>query len=281
MDLQNVHNEVKQMAGKDHLQEILSKYKNLKQATEYYKDMPPTPKYSTGFDLIDRALNGGIETGVLVGVGGKADTGKTTLTVQMLENVSRGFKSAYFSWEFGVRKYVERRKRDDSINGENILIIDEENDIEDVCKTIETLTVHGGYKFFLIDSQMRIQNKNFNGNVTEKTDDIFSKLSSIATKLEIVIFIIVQTSLADHRNSEPSVRYSVNAQHELSIFMFLEKSEDDAKKVKLRFIKMKQMGDRKPLELEKTGNENLFNTKCFETEVVFYSENKISFPRVC
>lgn len=63
--------------------------------------------------------------------------------------------------------------------------------------------------------------------------------------------------------------------------MFLEKSEDDAKKIKLRFIKMKQMGDIKPLELEKIGNENLFNTKCFETEVIFYNENKISFPRVC
>ena len=280
MDLQNVHNEVKQMTGREHLNEILSKYKNLKQATEYYKDLPPVPKYSTGFDLIDRALNGGIEAGVLVGIGGKADTGKTTLTVQMLENVSRGFKSAYFSWEFGVRKYVERTKRDTSINGENILIIDEENDIEDVCKTIETLSIYGGYKFFLIDSQMRVQNKSISGNVTEKTDDVFSKLSAIATKLEIVIFIIVQTSLTDHRQGEPSVRNSVNAQHELSIFMFLEKKEDNSQKVKLRFIKMKQVGDRKPLELEKSGNENLFNTKCFECETVVYGEKPISFARI-
>lgn len=254
--------------NKENYVRLLNKYMNLEQAENHMKLIPEPPKYATGFVAIDDVLGGGFEAGQLVGVGGKFETGKTTLTVQMLENVSQGHKSAYFSFEFNVRQYVNRRKRPDSVVKENILIIDDEYEITDIEKNIESLSKFGGYKFFLIDSQIYITNNEIQGNKTEKLDDIFSRLAKCAVRNDVIIFMIVQTSAEDHRHKERAIRGSVNAGHVLKTFLFLDRVEKDGKdQIVCEFVKNKQNGIRKNIELHKVGQYNEFALDCYEYEM--------------
>ena len=84
---------------------------------------------------------------------------------------------------------------------QNILLIDTtnyDNELSNLANKIETL-YDKGVRFFLIDSQMWIQTEeSLKGEQTESKK--FEVLANLTNRLEIVIFLITQTSKLDSIN---------------------------------------------------------------------------------
>ena len=194
----------------------ISHDKNIKEWIEYYKDnQKNTTQYELGVDFLDEALQGGIEPYQLVLINGDADSGKTSLGLQILENLSKNHKTCFFNFEFPNHKYIYRlqKKHQSLIQQEkmtencsqnimqNILLIDTtnyDNELSNLANKIETL-YDKGVRFFLIDSQMWIQvEENVKGEEAESKK--FEVLANLANRLEIVIFLITQTSKLDSIN---------------------------------------------------------------------------------
>ena len=87
--------------------------RNAKKYIEYENQInqqPVLPKFQTGVSFIDDYLKGGLTAGQLILLMGDPEAGKTLLATQILHNVSNGFKTLFFSFEFTVRDYIENNK---------------------------------------------------------------------------------------------------------------------------------------------------------------------------
>lgn len=226
------------------------KAKKVGDLREVFATQPKLEFIKTGFNFIDTCLgNRGIEYGQFMFVSGKKESGKTFLSTWILENIAEnGIKCCFFSLEFGSKQYVKNldnkyripnNKRKKAIE-DNIFLIDDKSDILDIENILYDLSQNHGVKFVLIDSMMRIQNnfKKF-GSLEEAKSDWFGRLGQLARKLEIVIVLVVQIAKKDYADGEVSVKGSVNADHEASIWLHIEKE----KKGELRnftFVKNKQ-----------------------------------------
>ena len=63
----------------------------------------------TGFDLLDKVLDGGLRTRDLMLIGGVPGVGKTVLTLQWARNIaSNGFKTAYVCYEHDEEALASR-----------------------------------------------------------------------------------------------------------------------------------------------------------------------------
>lgn len=71
-------------------------YLTLAQWIEYYRQKPKVAQLKTGIEFLDSAFNGGIELGQFVLVSGDPEAGKTMLGLQILENVAKAHKVAFF-----------------------------------------------------------------------------------------------------------------------------------------------------------------------------------------
>lgn len=187
--------------------------------------------FPTGIEFLDTAFNGGLRTGQLVLISGDYEAGKTTLTTQLLENISYKHKVAFFCFEFTLRDYVDRRaKQPNSLfNKNNLYIITDGYDIREIVDNITKLHKQQGVRIFLIDSQMRIENnysKEYSGE--EKESEKFELLGKLSHKLDITILLIIQTSKADPNTPFKSKKGS----HEASIIMHLENVEKPTNNIK-------------------------------------------------
>ena len=63
-------------------------------------------KYELGINFLDITLHGGIELHKLVLVSGEYEAGKTSLCLQIMRNLAKNHKCAYFCFEFPANKYV-------------------------------------------------------------------------------------------------------------------------------------------------------------------------------
>lgn len=190
--------------------------KNIIEWIGYYKDnQKNTTQYELGIDFLDEALQGGIEPYQLVLINGDADSGKTSLGLQILENLSKNHKTCFFNFEFPNHKYIYRlqKKHQSLLQQEkmtencsqnimqNMILIDTtnyDNELSNLANKIEML-YDKGMRFFLIDSQMWIQvEENVKGEEAESKK--FEVLANLANRLEIVIFLITQTSKLDSIN---------------------------------------------------------------------------------
>ena len=117
-----------------------SKAKNYEVREEGIKLLPPRPIYQTGVSFIDDYLKGGLSCGQLILIMGDPEAGKTLLTTQILQNVSNGFPTLFFPFEFTVRDYIENNiKRKKVFNKKNLYIVDEGYDISDVSREIKIM----------------------------------------------------------------------------------------------------------------------------------------------
>ncbi len=241
LTVENVSDSIaKTRDGLKHIEDGLgfSEFITLEDALKDYKESGvDKPRYLTGISQIDDVL-GGLELGQLIAVGGKKESGKTVLTTQILENVSEGFKTAFFSFEFTVDMYAKRKLIAPVKNPQNMYIISDGYDISDIEKTVRKLHKEG-VNFFVIDSMLRVKNRNGNSK-EERISDMFSRLALLCHGLNIIIFIIVQSSKGDHSNSERSIKGSIDADHEINQFWFIEVNEDGSRM--LEFAKNKQNG---------------------------------------
>ncbi len=210
-------------------------------AKRYRKTKRP-PKIETGVKEIDDTLGGGIESGQLIGVGGEPESGKSSIMEKVIDNVSEGFKCMFYTLEFSPRDYADRYKKTLSDKHKNIKVLPEESDINSIEHQVKLMSSIG-YKFIVIDSQMKITSPGLDG--VEATKDVFLRLKNLARINELIIFIIVQSSKSSHNNKKPEVYGSVLAEHELNQFWFLV-SDKNKRETTIKFIKNKQNGNYKP-----------------------------------
>lgn len=186
--------------------------------------------YKTGVDFIDKLLGGGIALGQLVLLSGEPEAGKTSLGTQILENVSFRNKAAFFCFEFTVEQYVRSKMNSEkqfaNTGGKNLYIVNEEYSIDKVADNIRFLYKSYGVKFFLIDSQMRIETHKARSLEEEETTK-FSVLAKLAHQLNIVIFFIVQTSKTDTQNPSGTKKGAHEASIAIKIEHVREKNQEN------------------------------------------------------
>ncbi len=200
-------------------------------AIKEFEAMPNKPKYETGISLIDNFFNGGLELNQLIMLGGAKGAGKTAFSMQFLFNVSKGFKSAFLSFEMPTWKIASRAKKANlsNIQKNNISILDKGRDIREIEQTIKSLYKRG-VKFFTIDSLMKITNRHHKGKRHEQIADITARLSKLCVEFEIIIILIVQVSNEDLKSGHMAVKGSGDADYDADIMFFIQKDKDNEHK---------------------------------------------------
>lgn len=194
-----------------------NEYKNLAQWIDYYATRPEQPKFKTNVGFLDSVFDGGIEVAQLVLISGDPEAGKTTLGLQVLENISHYAKVGFFSFEFTIEQYIRAKQAERKPpNLDNMYIINEGYELYTIAQNIKNL-YRQGVKVFLIDSQMRITSPN-GRNMEEEESLKFSLLAKLCHSLGILVFLIVQTSKSDRDNPMGSKKGG----HEASIIIRIE-----------------------------------------------------------
>ena len=93
------------------------------------------PRYLTGMQELDRVLGGGIVRGSLILVGGDPGIGKSTLLLQICQQVGQTRKILYVSGEESERQIKMRAERL-GVTTQNLYLISE-NDVETVLEYIQ------------------------------------------------------------------------------------------------------------------------------------------------
>lgn len=195
-----------------------SDYKTATQWQSYYDAKPREPKVKTGISFLDSVFDGGIECAQLILISGDPEAGKTTLGLQILENIANTQKVCFFSFEFPISTYLKRKStQKQKIKADNVFIIDNGYEIYQISEHIKTLHKTQGVKVFLIDSQMRIVSPN-GRNMEEEESLKFSTLAKLCHSLGVIVFLIVQTSKGDRDNPMGSKKGG----HEASIIIRIE-----------------------------------------------------------
>ena len=206
--------------------------KTARELREELKNLTKIERLPTHILWMDSTFDGGIKLGNFVFWSGKKETGKTTMAIQIHENMAmNGVKVGVLPMEFGTRHYLESldekyphsdNKKKEAIL-DNMILEDRFNDIGDIEKQLKKMAKKG-VKSVLIDSQIRITNAGLaNTTKAERLADIFSRLGIITQKYLMTIHIIVQTSKADHDSEEISVKGCIDADHEASIWFHIKK----------------------------------------------------------
>lgn len=194
-----------------------NEYKNLAQWIDYYATRPEQPKFKTKISFLDSVFDGGIEVAQLVLISGDPEAGKTTLGLQILENISHYAKVGFFSFEFTIEQYIRAKQSERKPpNLENMYIINEGYELYTIAQNIKNL-YRQGVKVFLIDSQMRITSPN-GRNMEEEESLKFSLLAKLCHSMGILVFLIVQTSKSDRDNPMGSKKGG----HEASVIIRIE-----------------------------------------------------------
>lgn len=201
---------------------VQEEFRNFNQWQEYLNTKPPLPKFKSHIDFLDSCFDNGFEGGQLILISGDPEAGKTMLGTQIIENIAKSHKVAFFCFEFTIASYIKTR-RHTRLNANNIILIDEGYNINEIAQNIKELYKQG-VSVFLIDSQMRIVSPN-GRNMEEEESLKFSTLARLCHSLGIVVFLIVQTSKGDRDNPMGSKKGG----HEASIIMRIEhcKAKDE------------------------------------------------------
>jgi KaiC/GvpD/RAD55 family RecA-like ATPase len=226
------------------------------QLIDLVEAMPKQPKYAIGIDAIDRELTsfedkrfgilGGIETGTFINLAGESGAGKTTLTIDILANVSRNFKTVFFNHEMGLRRIASRlqRRLKDRSQRDNMIIDSSTDKIDDLVMEI-TLYARDGIKFFVIDSRMKIKAQG--DSDVQRNADISYKLSKVTREKDIIVILINQMSEADIKDKRLALKGGGDQKYDSDMTLFYVKDDKDLTKRKLVCTK------------NRTGDENLWS----------------------
>ncbi len=94
-------------------------------------------RYQTGMKELDRVLGGGLVKGSLILVGGDPGIGKSTLLLQICENIGKDKKILYVSGEESEKQIKVRAERLGTVDAQLYLI--SENDVEVVLECINSV----------------------------------------------------------------------------------------------------------------------------------------------
>lgn len=144
-------------------------------------------RFSTGLDELDRVLGGGIVKGSMILVGGDPGIGKSTLLLQIANNIScKGLKVLYVSGEESVKQIKIRAKRMNTVS-DNIYLLSE-NNMEYIEKTVLEINPD----ILIVDSIQTVYNPSIlsaPGSVSQVRDST-GMLMRIAKGEGIAVFIV-------------------------------------------------------------------------------------------
>lgn len=188
---------------------------------QYVNNLPNNPKYSTGIDKIDNNFAGGFESGMFINLAGQSFAGKTTLALNIIANISEGRKTAWFNFEMGDRLMARKLKELQLSNNQldNLYIESVSNNIDNLINEM-SLLVEQGYKFFGVDSSMKIEGAKGQQEYL-KLGYISDKLSKFCARKDATVIFINQMSEENIDAKKLKFKGSGNTIYDSDIALFL------------------------------------------------------------
>ncbi|MDQ3283663.1 MAG: DNA repair protein RadA [Acidobacteriota bacterium] len=149
-------------------------------------DFDAAPRTSTNIACLDRVLGGGLVAGAVTLVGGEPGIGKSTLLLQVAEELARGGTVLYVSGEESPRQIAMRARRLGTIS-DNIRLYTETS-VERILTEVEKLQPAA----VIVDSIQTVytsSNNSMPGSVGQVRDSA-GVLMSAAKRLSIPVFLI-------------------------------------------------------------------------------------------
>jgi len=172
----------------------------------------PTTRIATGVDELDRVLGGGFVNGSLTLLGGEPGIGKSTLILQICDNVKIDGKILYVSGEESAEQIKIRADRL-GIKNDNLLFL-AETDIDNVEVALENTEA----KFVIIDSVQ-----------TMYSDEITSAPGSVSQVREITARIMkmckqaaITTIIIGHVTKDGNIAGPRVLEHMVDTVLYLE-----------------------------------------------------------
>ena len=178
-------------------------------------------RFETGMSELDRVLGGGAVKGSLVLVGGAPGIGKSTLMLQICDNLCRFAKVLYVSGEESERQIKLRAERL-SVRGEGLYLLSETN-LEDVIESVNELQPD----ILIVDSIQTL----YNGDLTTapgsvgQVKDCTMALMQLAKGQGITVFVI------GHVNKEGSIAGPKVLEHMVDCVLYFEGEQNLAYRI--------------------------------------------------
>ena len=178
-------------------------------------------RFPTGMGELDRVLGGGAVKGSLVLVGGAPGIGKSTLMLQICDNLCRFAKVLYVSGEESERQIKLRAERL-SVRGEGLYLLSETN-LEDVIESVNELQPD----ILIVDSIQTL----YNGDLTTapgsvgQVKDCTMALMQLAKGQGITVFVI------GHVNKEGSIAGPKVLEHMVDCVLYFEGEQNLAYRI--------------------------------------------------
>ena len=169
-------------------------------------------RFETGMSELDRVLGGGAVKGSLVLVGGAPGIGKSTLMLQICDNLCRFANVLYVSGEESERQIKLRAERL-RVRGEGLYLLAETN-LENIIEATEELKPD----ILIVDSIQTL----YNGDLTTspgsvgQVKDCTLALMNIAKGMGITVFVI------GHVNKEGSIAGPKVLEHMVDCVLYFE-----------------------------------------------------------
>lgn len=169
-------------------------------------------RFETGMNELDRVLGGGAVKGSLVLVGGAPGIGKSTLMLQICDNLCRFATVLYVSGEESERQIKLRAERL-RVRGETLYLLAETN-LENILESVDELKPD----VLIVDSIQTL----YNGDLTTspgsvgQVKDCTLALMNVAKGMGITVFVI------GHVNKEGSIAGPKVLEHMVDCVLYFE-----------------------------------------------------------
>lgn len=225
-----------------------------------FNSKPKKEKLKTGIQPLDDKLEGGIEHGSFVTLGGASHTGKSYITFEMLSNIAKDNGTVFFNFEMAEAKVVRKLEKFCKTKEQlhNLIVDDESRSLESLIMEI-TLYADNGIQLFVIDSMMKIESK-----VKEQHlhfSEISKALSKLAQTKNIVIILINQVSEEDLKSGRLSFKGSGNIMYDSDIAIFLTKDDKNQKHMSIAKNRQTEELFTMEIHLDNTGSTYAKNIK--------------------
>jgi DNA repair protein RadA/Sms len=169
-------------------------------------------RFETGMSELDRVLGGGAVRGSLVLVGGAPGIGKSTLMLQICDNLCRFAKVLYVSGEESERQIKLRAERL-RVGGEGLYLLSETK-LDDILEAVDQLQPD----VLIVDSIQTLYNGDLNtapGSIGQVKDCTMT-LMQLAKGQGITVFVI------GHVNKEGSIAGPKVLEHMVDCVLYFE-----------------------------------------------------------
>lgn len=169
-------------------------------------------RFHTGMSELDRVLGGGAVKGSLVLLGGAPGIGKSTLMLQICQQLSRFSKVLYVSGEESERQIKLRAERL-RVSGENLYLL-AENNLEQVVEAVHQLTPD----VLIVDSIQTL----YNGDLTTAPGSVGQVKECTMTLMQLAKGEGLTVFVIGHINKEGSIAGPKVLEHMVDCVLYFE-----------------------------------------------------------